>query len=72
MNDCECPQFCDEVCCSMCFFLKWSLLILVVGEEELSSQESNEIHGESDNQVNGEASIDDKIQTMEVGKIRQS
>ena len=38
----------------------------------LSLQESNEIHGESDNQVNGEASVDDRIPTMEVGKIRQS
>ena len=37
-----------------------------------SLQESNEIHGESDNQVNGGASVDDKIPTLEVGKIRQS
>ena len=34
VNDYECVQFCEEVCCSMCFFLKWSLIIVVVGEEE--------------------------------------
>ena len=38
----------------------------------LSFQESNEIHGGSDNQVNGGASVEDKIPTMEVGTIRQS
>ena len=34
VNDCECLHFCKELCCSMCFFLKRSLLIVVVGEEE--------------------------------------
>ena len=37
-----------------------------------SLQESNEIHGGSGNQVNGGASVEDKIPTMEVAKIRLS
>ena len=37
VNDCECAlPFCEEVCCSMCFFLKWSLIIVVVGVQENS------------------------------------
>ena len=36
-----------------------------------SLQESNEIHGGSGDQVNGGASVEDKIPTMEVAKIRR-
>ena len=28
-------QFCEEVCCFMCFFLKWSLIIMVMGEQKI-------------------------------------